>query len=391
MSKITDSKTFCPHMWLSATHSNGGFFKPCCVYYQNDHNNKWGIGFDKNSDLLSQQRKMLANSERPDSCKWCWSYEDQGLESLRTESLALDWWQPYKDHINAHTDLSTGVYHHEPVYFDLKLGNKCNLACRMCSPESSSLIEKEVDDNQSLFEYHPYALDDLKFVKKHFTDDQRIDMVFDAIKSIDDMVEIKFTGGEPFLNQRIPEFIDHCISQGIADRIKIHFTSNLTVLPDRLLEKLKHFKWSCVNVSMEGIESTYEYIRYPSTWSKFLKNWNKLMSSKIHTHVIYSVNSLVICDMPEWLSWIESQRVSWAPNPVMDPPWYHTKVIPQTLKHTINQQLTGRSRDVDGILKMMNMDHDLDLWQLLIKDTRVKDGLRNQSIHKSIPKIATFM
>ena len=166
MSKITDSKTFCPHMWLSATHSNGGFFKPCCVYYQNDHNNKWGIGFDKNSDLLSQQRKMLANSERPDSCKWCWSYEDQGLESLRTESLALDWWQPYKDHINAHTDLSTGVYHHEPVYFDLKLGNKCNLACRMCSPESSSLIEKEVDDNQSLFEYHPYALDDLKFVKK---------------------------------------------------------------------------------------------------------------------------------------------------------------------------------------------------------------------------------
>ena len=397
MGKITDSKTFCPHLWLGAVHSNGGFFKPCCQYQVKDLENKWGKGFQSNFGYHNSDRLEISQGKKPQGCENCWQNESNGLHSLRTETLDLDWWHPYQTQINALTG-PDGSFDHQPVYFDLKLGNKCNLACRMCSPESSSLIEKEVREHRSLFDYHPHTVTDLDFVTKHFTDDSKIDMVFDAIKQVKGPVEIKFTGGEPFLNKRIPEFVDHCISTGVAGDIKIHFTSNLTHLPDQLLIKLKQFKWCGISISMEGIEDIYEYIRYPAKWSKFEKNLDLIKQSNIWYTFCYTATALSILGFADWLKWVKDQSIVWDFNPVLGPNFLQIKNIPQPLKDQIIQtlndikpQMINKNSVIDGCIKMMSQTCDDALWHTLVKDTQVKDQLRGQSIHKSIPKLAVFM
>ena len=397
MSNPTDSQTFCPHMWLSATHSNGGFFKPCCVYDSNNHENKWGLGFTNNQRYLDAQRKKLANNEKPSECGRCFYYEEKGIKSLRTDTLDFDWWKPYADHINENTDMATGRYERDPVYFDLKLGNKCNLACRMCSPSDSSLIEKEIRKDPTLFDYNPVYKQDIDFINQHYTDDRKIDMVFDAISNVEQLVELKFTGGEPFLNQRIPQFIDQCIDKGIADKIKIHFTSNLTTLPDKILDKLSKFKYSNINVSMEGIESTYEYIRYPASWDKFSKNFDKLISSGVNYSVTYTANNLSVVDMHRWLDWITKKEVNWTANPVIDPSYYHVRILPLELKQEVNYHCRNMPLDIHtrskvaGILNMMDQPSDAQIWETFCKETKIKDKIRSQSIAKSIPLLGGFV
>lgn len=395
--KITDSKTFCPHAWLSATHANGGYFKPCCVYNQKDHSNKWGIGFKHNSEKLNHIRAQMIQGNKPKECESCWKYEDRGLASVRTEAMAKHWWKPWQQKIDDCTD-TNGRFDQLPVYFDLKLGNKCNLACRMCSSDSSSLIQKEVSDHRDLFSYHPSALEELDYTVKHNVDETGIDKVFDAIQSVDDVVEIKFTGGEPFLNHRISDLIDHFIDQGISQKTKLNFTSNLTTIPNKLLPKLKHFNYAIINVSMEGIESAYEYIRYPAKWNKFQKNFDELTNSGIETSVVYTVNALTVFNMPEWLEWIKKYDVNWHANPVLYPLFYHTRVLPENLKSLVIERLAKSKHlcpdhvnDIDGIIQMIQEPQDAETWQFLIKDTMVKDQLRKQSIHRSLPELASFM
>ena len=397
MSNPTESQTFCPHMWLSATHANGGFFKPCCVYESDDHENKWGPGFTINQRHLDSQRKKLANNQKPKECGRCFYYEEKGLASLRTESIQLDWWKPYADHINEHTDQKTGRYNRDPVYFDLKLGNKCNLACRMCSPSDSSLIEKEIRKDPTLFNYNPIYKQDIDFINQHYTDDRKIDMVFDAISNVENIVELKFTGGEPFLNKRIPKFIDQCIDRNIADKIKIHFTSNLTTLPENILEKLTKFKWSNINVSMEGIGATYEYIRYPASWVKFSKNFQKLQQSGVNHSVTYTATNLSVLDMHHWLDWTLENKVKWSANPVIDPSYYHVRILPWELKQEVNYHCRNKPLDIHsrskvaGILKMMDQPSDAQIWETFCKETKAKDKIRSQSIAKSIPLMGGFL
>lgn len=334
---------------------------------------------------------------KPSGCGNCFEEEASGLSSLRTETLGFEWWKSYLQDINENTDRDGG-YRHSPVYFDLKLGTKCNLACRMCSPESSSLIEKEVEDHKELFQYHTEAIQDLEFVKKHFTNDAQIDLVFEAIKEVGGGVEVKFTGGEPFLNKRIPEFLDHCIEKDVAKNIKIHFTTNLTVIADEVLEKLKKFKWCGISVSMEGIKDSYEYVRYPATWSKFQKNLDKLKQFNIWVTVVYTGNALTICEFPEWLEWVLSEGLTWNYNPVVSPKWLNIKVIPQELKtetirrlEMIKPRFDSKQSTINGVVNMMKEPRPMTDWQFLLKDIAVKDRIRSQSIHKSIPDLGNFI
>ena len=46
---------------------------------------------------------------------------------------------------------------------------------------------------------------------------------------------------------------------------------------------------------------------------------------------------------------------------------------------------------IDGVINMLKTPMDREQWQILIKDTSVKDRLRSQSIHRSVPKLAEFM
>ena len=395
--KPSESPTFCPLLWLGATHWNSGVFVPCCQYKPDQTTNTWHKGFDDRPYKL--ERKMISEGGKPKPCRHCWINEEAGARSLRQEALENDWWHPHKQTIDSDTG-EDGSFNHQPVYFDLRLGTKCNLACRMCSPVSSSLIEKELDEHFELFQPHGFHMEDYAYAKKNVTTDAHIDQVFDYIETTKQPITLKFTGGEPFLNQRIPGFVQKLIDSGRAKDIRITFITNLTTVKRSLLEDLNNnFKNFNLTISMEGIKTEYEYVRYPSTWFKFQKNFDMIQELGIKTNICYTGNSLTIGNFVRWLDWVFKYGVDWDFNPVIGPSHYNISCLPAEYKKQIIRDINEwRSRhpgykwlpELDNAIGWLSKPQKSKDWEDLKKDTGIKDSIRQQSIHRSLPKLATY-
>ena len=110
---------------------------PCCAYNSpiklNSKEQYW-----TSKQLKNIQKNMLDN-ERDSGCGICWKKEDRGYSSLRQHSNQI-----YKEHINT---IKNNNINEQPYYLDLRLGNLCNLKCRMCVSEWSSQIAGEILDN----------------------------------------------------------------------------------------------------------------------------------------------------------------------------------------------------------------------------------------------------
>ena len=101
--------------------------------------------------------------------------------------------------------------------------------------------------------------------------------------------------------------------------------------------------------------------------------------------------------MHRWLDWVAEEDISWSANPVIDPSYYHVRILPEELKTEVNHRLRNRPMDystrqkVLGILSMMNQPSDAQIWETFCKETKLKDYLRSQTIAKSIPLLGDFI
>lgn len=388
--KPTDSPTFCPHAWLGATHTNGGYYKPCCRFTRMGDHNRWSLEQKNNIDQLNHVRRDMIQGKSPAHCLNCWREESKNLDSLRTLTLNSDWWKPYKDLINqTNSDGSTEV---KPVYYDLKLGNKCNLGCVMCHAGDSSVIEQELRNN--INSITAKQQEELDWLDQNRLTDQDINNLFSRIEQEDNLISVKFTGGEPFVNPRIDDFLDTCISKGINNKINLMFTTNLIALSQKTINRLKNFPKCSVTVSMEGVDTIYEYMRYPATWSKFETNWKKLQKTDIPHDVVFTITGLNVPYMPWWIAWVKEQKVNWMPNVVWDPVHLSLPEMPEQLKQNTLQDLLDAQhqwpedkRFFDGVINTMLQPSQTEgkAWNQTIEQIEFQDRIRGRSIEKYLP------
>ena len=389
-SRITDSKTFCPHAWLGATHTNGGFYKPCCRFTRMVDDNHWQSTPQENKEKLNLIRKEMINGTHPAHCLNCWREEDKGLKSLRQLALESDWWLPFKDKINETAeDGSTDV---DPIYYDLKLGNKCNLACIMCHSGDSSLIEQELRDNPDMITEKQQQ--ELDWLDQHRLTNKDIDHLFQRLEDAKDIMSVKFTGGEPFVNPRITEFLDACIDKGINKDITLMFTTNLIALNQKIIDKLKNFPKAHISVSMEGVDTIYEYMRYPASWKKFETNWKKLRKTDIPHDVVFSICGLNVKYMPWWMAWAKEQEIKWMPNVIWNPIHLSLPEMPQELKQITMEHLMDAKEQwpedakflESVMLTMMQPSRTQDkAWDRTIQQIEQLDKIRNRDVDKFLP------
>src|SRR6056300_1064777 len=151
---------------------------PCCAYTNNlQYNSKqqyWA------SEQLKNIQKNMLNNVRDQGCNICWKKEDRGYSSLRQHSNEI-----YKAHTN---QIKNNQEIDQPFYLDLRLGNLCNLKCRMCISEWSSQIADEIISNP--------AEDWIDTPKQKI-----IDLGDDAWQLLDQWIpqvrRVFMTGGEP--------------------------------------------------------------------------------------------------------------------------------------------------------------------------------------------------
>jgi MoaA/NifB/PqqE/SkfB family radical SAM enzyme len=382
-------KNFCIIPWISTETTALGNVKPCCIYYnkitdengQPFHLSKNTMSEAFNSEYMNDLRQQFLDGKRPGGCHQCWGEEDSGKASKRIRDN-----QRFK-HL-----ITESIIHgkQNPRYLDIKLGNICNLKCRICGPYASSkwLAEQKHYDKQDGNDEQHKKLDWPETNHKFWQD---IEEILPSVEFMD------FTGGEPLLIKKHYELLEKCIELDVAKNIGLHYNTNGTQLNMKALNELwPKFKIVDCHFSIDGVGEKFEFQRHPAKWNNALSNmsiFNKKRSDKFHTQICHTVNVMNIYYLPEFLEWAESFGMDVYINSLHKPLHYNIKCLPKHIKEAVTEKLSKHDRaDVRSFVSFMNSE-DLsgDYWQRFLAWTQRKDQFRKENFGEVFPELNSLI
>jgi MoaA/NifB/PqqE/SkfB family radical SAM enzyme len=393
---------FCVLPWVSIEASPIGTARPCCLaddeILDND-GNKFELSIAnfvdiQNSNHMRRLREQFLAGQKPQTCRKCWNEERGGRTSKRMHTLDR------LKHSIADTEWTADA---KPLIFlDLKLGNICNLKCRICGPWSSSQFATEEinqlsrDEQKSSHAYQMLRAGAWPRENEQFW--QQIDAVLTDIRYIE------FTGGEPFMIDEHFDMLQGIIDRGIADQVEIHYNTNGTQWPERGEAIWKHFKTVEIAFSIDDIGERFEYQRTNANWQEVCANLDRFRDLKeCHKNIVLqictTVNVFNVRYLDQVAQWIDKNKESfnfvyWN---MMHDAWYFSiATLPDTAKAGITEHL--RSADVpleyreefDRILDFMNTGASTDGFMLRMK-IAVLDRKRNQNLRAVEPEFADLI
>jgi pyruvate-formate lyase-activating enzyme len=268
------SQTVCVAPFIALNVQEEGYLKPCCEYIDsNDTNNMhnfreyhtwWHIDLDI---VRNELRSGIPHT----NCSRCFNREKLGVSSYR---MMMN--KNYPDDYNTilNTDISQSIKIDSPKYVHIDIGNTCNLKCIMCHPKSSSSISSEYQTHA--FAYKQININHDNFVNnfehKWFKTDE-----FTRLQKtiLPNAKEIFLTGGEPMM---VPESLIMLESIANPENIEVSITTNGTWLNDQWIAAFKRFKKLKIAVSVDGVGTHGEYVRYGSKWETVSANIHKLLT-----------------------------------------------------------------------------------------------------------------
>jgi len=117
---------------------------------------------------------------------------------------------------------------------------------------------------------------DVKWVKANIDPYESDAKLWEMLKvNAHKLSRIYFAGGEPFLQPLHFKLLDLLIKEDASGRIDLAYNTNLTVLPDGILDKLGKFKSVDIGASCDGTGELFESIRVGARWDTFVQNVRK--------------------------------------------------------------------------------------------------------------------
>ena len=320
------TEKFCVLPWISLETSPIGTVRPCCLA-DDEIVDDSGAKFDlntarfseiQNSRYMQNLRQEFLDGNQPRTCRKCWREERAGRTSKRMHTL---------DRLKHMLPDQTWTADAKPLMFlDLKLGNICNLKCRICGSWSSSTFATEELDQFRRAEdkkasYHYQMLRQGAWPRENQLFWNEIDQVVDQIRYIE------FTGGEPFMIQEHFDMLQGLVDRGIAGRIEIHYNTNGTQWPEHAEAIWKHFKTVEIAFSIDDIGSRFEYQRSNAVWSEVVENISKFKKLRdthpnIHLQCCSTVNIFNIRYIDQLANWVVDQDFDFVYWNMMHEAWY---------------------------------------------------------------------
>ena len=244
-----------------------------------------GIPAIINSDSFKEIRRQMVNGEVPIACKTCHDVELAGGKSKRQKD----------SHYNTDVDKSTkpdGTIKIDLRNIEIRLGNYCNLKCRSCNAESSTSwindfmkLKDEVNfpsnyDELQTMDYTNYDwVEDESFYNALIEHSPRID-------------QLHISGGEPFLVPKHFGLLDKLIESGMAKDLKIFYITNANYNFEKIkpaLEKLKHFGFVGISISVDDYGDRNDYIRKNANFKLTIDNIKKFITQYDGHNFYYTI------------------------------------------------------------------------------------------------------
>jgi MoaA/NifB/PqqE/SkfB family radical SAM enzyme len=257
----------------------------------------------QNSEYMRQLRQAFLAEQRPATCRKCWAEEDAGRTSKRMHTL---------DRLKHMISDEPWTDHPRPLMFlDLKLGNICNLKCRICGSWSSSAFATEElthipDPAFRKSSLHYQMLRQGAWPRENRTFWNQIDGMMDQIRYIE------FTGGEPFMIQEHFDILEGMVDRGIASQVEIHYNTNGTHYPELAENIWKHFKTVEIAFSIDDLGERFEYQRTNAVWAEVMHNLDRFrrlrsVNKNIQLQVCSTVNIFNVWHLESLAEWIDMQ------------------------------------------------------------------------------------
>jgi organic radical activating enzyme len=356
------NKTFCARPWTAVGITTDGFHRMCChmTSRTNIHISEASIKEVWESDYYTDIRKAMLNGEVVDACKKCYLQEAAGVLSQRQKIN-----KKYIVDVNAP----------KIKYVDLRLGNLCNLKCRMCDPGNSTQWYK---DFEKLNGYKSEFENKMGWVEE--------DNIWSSVYELkDDIEEIYFTGGEPTLIERHFDILQNLIDLGLSKNIKLKYNTNMTNIQQRTIDIWKKFKRVFLNCSIDGYKDLNTYIRYPSNWN--ILESNILKSRKLLPNIYIFINCTVqignVFHLNKLEEWCNANQLELGWNILEYPHYNNIKALPAKLK----QQITSGPSEIIAYMNSEDLSKNFNKY---IDYTKKLDVIRNNNLLITNPEFAEY-
>lgn len=223
----------------------------------------------QSSDWLAEIRDEMARDAWPVECQRCKTTEQESGNSIRLDSIKRDrvFKKIRKDYL-----IVGGV-----------LDNVCNSACLTCNAEHSTKIG---------------SLTNKKYIKINNTDR------FWEL-SQERIVHLDINGGEPSHSKNYKHILANLPKNVKSVRLN---TNCSTVLTELLTLKDQGVDVT-VTVSLDGIGSVHDFVRWPITWNKFYKNLMTYKAMPVKLNLWTTVSVLNVDDLPNIISFAREHGI----------------------------------------------------------------------------------
>jgi len=221
----------------------------------------------ESSPWLATIKKEFANDQWPRECIRCQQTEQENNSSIRLNTIKFDKLQTKSDYLTV-----GGV-----------LDNICNSACLTCNEQLSTMIggltskTYPIVDNSNKFWSLP----------------------------LDRVVHLDINGGEPSASKNYK----HILANLPPSIQSVRVNTNCGIIINELEDLSKQGVQVTVTVSLDGIGSVYEYVRWPVKWDKFYNNLMKYRAMPVKLNLWTTVSALNVDDLPNIIAFAKEHDI----------------------------------------------------------------------------------
>ena len=228
MFNVKENKAISVLPWVHEFKNISGNSAPCC----------YSRSF-KDNETISYVRESMLQGIKPNVCDICYKNEDESDWSPRIQETN-DWINKFGT-----PDIKNPIIE----FIDVRYDPTCNLKCKTCGPDESTLWAKE------------------KGVKVGVNKNNQ-DYLFGVDK--EKLKKVYLAGGEPTYIKGYLEFLEALYL--VNPTCEVIINTNLKKLPDAWKEIIKKFKNLTVICSCDATGILGTYVRYPLWWDQFEDN-----------------------------------------------------------------------------------------------------------------------
>jgi MoaA/NifB/PqqE/SkfB family radical SAM enzyme len=347
------------------------------------------------SEYMQDLRRQFRRGEKPATCNRCWEEESAGRDSKRIHSQVR--LKELYQHVDWQNDDPDQLW-----FIDLKLGNICNLKCRICGSWSSSKWAEEE------LAYMPEDFNKKEHIAytwlKQGAWPRKTKTFWDNMRELLPNIKyFEFTGGEPWMIQEHFDLLQYAVDQGYSKNIDIHYNTNVSQWPKNPLI-WKEFGRVDIAFSVDNVGNKFEYERYGTDWEEA----NKIIDAthilketslpNITTQLCFTINIQNVYYLDDLLAWADTKPFGSVYFNMMHSP-NHMSIQYMTLaakELVLNKLKTtfwsspAYQEEIEGVIKFIELGTGSDGSEFLFKMKRA-DNHRKQNFMDTHPEIARAM